>query len=421
MNLSKLNKRFCLATSVVLLVFSAFSQKQSEQLQKQQSEIQKKISSTKNLIEQTRSSQKNVINQLQLVGNQIQYREELISTINLQISRISDDVKSTQNEIVLLENNLKELKEEYAQMLRYAYKNRNTDYKLLYIFSSKSLYQAYKRVKYIQQFNEQLHIKAESITKKKKSLDEKVIHLKEQQILQREVKRQNERERLSLVVDKNKQSTIVQQLKSDEKKLLSELKKQEAKKQELAKAIKKAIEREIAEEAKKAEKENASKGTSTTTTATAGFTITPEIKLASENFELNKGKLPWPVERGEITGKFGVHQHEIVKTATVENNGIDISTTKDAEVRAVFNGKVTSIIIIPGAGKVVMVSHGAYRTVYSNLKEVFVQKGDVITTKQKIGVLLPEGSISQAHFEIWKINSSGQAQKQNPEYWIYRK
>lgn len=414
MNVLTLNKHFWLTVTAVMFVVSIYSQKQSEQLKKQQTEIQKKISSTKNLIEQTRSSQKNVMNQLQLVGNQIQYREELISNINLQISRISDDIKSSQNEIVLLENNLNELKEEYAEMLRYAYKNRNTDYKLLYIFSSKSLYQAYKRVKYIQQFNEQLHVKAESITKKKTSLDEKVVHLKEQQILQKEIKRQNERERLSLLTDKNKQSSIVQQLKSDEQKLQKELQKQEAKKRELAAAIKKAIEREIAEEAKKNENTN-------TTTAKSGFTITPEIKLASENFEINKGKLPWPVERGEITGKFGVHQHEIVKTATVENNGIDISTTKEAEVRAVFKGKVTSVIIIPGAGKVVMVSHGSYRSVYSNLKEVFVKKGDEVDTKQKIGVLLPNGSISEAHFEIWNINSSGQAVKQNPEYWIYRK
>lgn len=421
-----LNRRILLLWLLALsLPITVSAQKKSEQLRKQEQEIQKKISSTKNLIEKTRSSQKNVLNQLQLVNNQIQYREELISNINMQIQRINDDIKNTQNEILLLENNLGELKSEYAEMIRYAYKYRNTDYKLLYVFSSKSLYQAYKRVKYIQQFNEQLYSKAASIGKKKESLAEKMEYLKEQQLLQKQVKQQNEKERQAFLSDKNKQASIVQELKSNEQKLQAELKNQEAKKREIAAAIKKAIEKEIAEEARKEREALAAKAKKEGTTAPTvsaektGYTITPEIKLASENFESNKGKLPWPVERGEITGRFGKHQHEIVKTATVENNGIDISTTKEAEVRAVFSGKVTSIIIIPGAGKVVMISHGSYRTVYSNLKEVYVQKGDVVSTKQKIGVLLADGNISQAHLEIWKITGDGLA-KQNPEYWIYK-
>jgi murein hydrolase activator len=414
---------------VTLLPFASLAQKKSEELRKQEQEIQKKITSTKSLIEKTRSSQKNVLNQLQLVNNQIQYREELISNINMQIQRINDDIKTTQNEILLLENNLTELKQEYAEMVRYAYKYRNTDYKLLYVFSSKSLYQAYKRVKYIQQFNEQLYSKAESVRTKKSSLAEKIEYLKEQQLLQKNIKQQNEKERQAFLSDKNKQAQIVQELKTNEKKLQNELKAQETKKREIAAAIRKAIEREIAEEARKEREALAAKAkkegttapaTTTATTEKAGYTITPEIKLASENFEINKGKLPWPVERGEITGRFGKHQHEIVKTAIVENNGIDISTSKEAEVRAVFGGKVTSVIIIPGAGKVVMISHGSYRTVYSNLKEAYVRKGDVVSTKQKIGVLLAEGNISQAHFEIWKITADGSAVKQNPEYWIYK-
>ena len=131
--------------------------------------------------------------------------------------------------------------------------------------------------------------------------------------------------------------------------------------------------------------------------------------------------MPWPVLKGEITGRYGKHRHDVVSTATVDNNGIDITTEKKAKIRAVFNGKVTSVLIIPGAGKVVMVSHGNYRTVYANLKEVYVKKGDQVKTKQLIGQLLSSetSNVSEAHFEIWKINSSGLT-TENPSNWIYK-
>ena len=138
----------------------------------------------------------------------------------------------------------------------------------------------------------------------------------------------------------------------------------------------------------------------------------------SKSFKNNKGRLCWPVERGEISSRYGKHQHHLVNTATVENNGIDIITTKNANVRAIFGGKVTSVLIIPGAGKVVMISHGEYRTVYANLQEVFINKGDVITAKQNIGkLLINEDSASESHLEIWKIASSGM-NTVNPSLWL---
>jgi len=189
--------------------------------------------------------------------------------------------------------------------------------------------------------------------------------------------------------------------------LKAQLQKQQNKQKQIARAIRRAIEAEIAAEAKK----NKSKG----------FVSTPETSALSKTFAANKGKLPWPVFKGEITGRYGKQQHDVVSTAYVENNGIDITTDKGANVRAVFGGKVSSVFVIPGAGKVVMVSHGSYRTVYSNLEEVYVKKGDTISIKQKIGKLLPasSGNVSEAHFEIWYITSSGM-KSQNPSLWIYR-
>ena len=138
----------------------------------------------------------------------------------------------------------------------------------------------------------------------------------------------------------------------------------------------------------------------------------------SKSFNKNKGKLIWPVERGEITSKYGRHQHHVVSTAYVDNNGIDITTSKNANVRSVFEGKVTSVLIIPGAGRVVMVSHGEYRTVYANLQEVYVKKGDIVKPKENLGKLLAkESGISESHFEIWRILSSGM-NTVNPSLWL---
>ena len=173
--------------------------------------------------------------------------------------------------------------------------------------------------------------------------------------------------------DKNSQLALTQ-LKQNEAQLAKKLTEDNKKRQEIARAVKKAIESEI----RKVKKPNESK-----------FSLTPEGIAMSKNFNNNKGRLSYSVERGEITSSYGKHRHHLVSTATVDNNGVDITTTKNASVRAVFNGKVTSVLIIPGAGKVVMISHGEYRTVYANLQEVFVNKGDQVKKyKQNIGKLL---------------------------------
>ena len=172
----------------------------------------------------------------------------------------------------------------------------------------------------------------------------------------------------------------------------------------MALAIRKAIEKEIA---------------ATIKTTDNSYPLTPKGSAISKSFVSNKGELPWPVEKGVITGKYGKHKHDIVVTALIDNNGIDISTENNATVKAVFNGKITSVLIIPGAGKVVMISHGEFRSVYANLKEVYVKKGDQVTKNQKLGLLLSleGGKLSEAHFEIWKITTSGM-KTENPSSWL---
>jgi septal ring factor EnvC (AmiA/AmiB activator) len=400
---------------IVIVLFlgaspALFAQTSSEKLKSQQRSIQNKISNTKALIKATRSSKQLTMAEIWIIENQITYREELIANINHQMRKTTDQISHTMKEIEVHESNLKKLKADYTKMLRYAYKNRNTDYKLIYIFSSESVSQSYKRMKYLQEYASYRQKQANRIISEQGKLLNKISALESTKEQKLALAGEKDVERKNFLEDQTLQKQALGKLMSDEANLKNSLSQQQAKKKKLTSAIANAIAAEIA----KLNKANAA-------TTTSGFGQTPEIKLASKSFEANKGKLPWPVTKGDVTGKYGKHEHSVVKHTFVENNGIDISTMKGANVRAIFKGEVSSIMVISGAGKVVMVKHGSYRTVYSNLKEVFVKKGQKIDTKENIGQLLSEGSISEAHIEIWKINSDGSMSKQNPETWIYKK
>ncbi len=388
------------------LPLTVFAQK-SRKLKKQEEELKRKIATTKNLIQKTRQTEQLTMTELAIINHQIAYRESLMSNINYQMKRLDNEIAESRKEVEQLQNELKELKEEYAKMLRYAFKNRDVDYKLLYIFSAKSYTEAYHRLKYIQQYTDYRQKQVERIKSTQQLLADKILELEQIKAEKEGLAIAQKQEKQLFLKDKQAQQESLKKLQANEALLKKQLQQQKAKRERIAMAIRKAIEKEIAEEAKK--------------NKTKGFVTTPETTALSKNFASNKGKLPWPVFKGEITGRYGKQQHDVVSTAYIENNGIDITTTKGAEVRAVFGGKVTSVFIIPGAGKVVMVSHGNYRTVYSNLAQVYVKKGDMVSIKQKIGKLLPasSGNVSEAHFEIWQITSSGM-KSQNPSLWIYR-
>ncbi len=379
----------------------------SKKLKQQEADLKKKIADTKNLIQQTRKTEQLTMTELAIINHQIAYRESLMDNMNYQMKRLDDNLLENQKEIQQLENNLKELKEEYAKMLQYAFKNRDEDYKMLYIFSAKSYTEAYHRLKYIEQYTDFRQKQVERIIRTKTLLESKTVEIGAIKESKKELVTIQAKEKELFLKDKQNQQASLHKLQQNEGKLKQELQKQENKRKQIARAIRKAIEDEIAAVAKK----NNSKG----------FVSTPETSALSKNFASNKGKLPWPVFKGEITGRYGKQQHDVVSTAYIENNGIDITTEKGSNVRAVFGGEVTSVFVIPGAGKVVMVSHGSYRTVYSNLESLYVKKGDIISIKQKIGKLLPAdlGNVSEAHFEIWSISSSGM-KSQNPSLWIYR-
>jgi septal ring factor EnvC (AmiA/AmiB activator) len=324
---------------------------------------------------------------------------------NNQLTETTNQIYRNKKEIESLKKELVELKAEFKEMIRFAYKNRKKEYNVMYLFSSEDYNQAYRRMKYIEQYTENRKKKAQEIN----TMQAKFVKENEELIDNIEAKKdlivEYNDEKKKFVEVKKKQQIMLNEILTDKKSLQAKYAKQEKAREKIAEAIR----REIAKQLAKANKNSS-------------FKLSPEAKLASSSFEKNKGKLPWPVSRGTITKRFGKQRHSQVSSTYIQNNGIDISTLKSSMVRAVFGGKVTSIFTIPGSGQTVIVSHGAYRTVYSNLKIVNVKLNQKLKIKQTIGTLLPNssGTISESHFEIWKI-SGGDMRPQNPASWLNRR
>jgi septal ring factor EnvC (AmiA/AmiB activator) len=410
------------------LVFAVLSVQVSAQsrkdLERKRDQLDQQIKATSALIAAGEKEQKNTQRQLELLQAQIRQREELIGTMNSEVFRVEQEITSNEELVRSLQNDLSQLKEAYGRMVQYAYMNRNAYDRLSYVFAAESFAQAFRRSRYLDQLAEQRRQQAALIAGTSTSLAARVEELKGRRQEKVTLLSEQVQEKKRLSTDKDQQQRTLSGLQREEHKLRETLRKQEKKKRDLAAQIRKAIEDEIRASTKpgkgggKGDKAGASaSGSSPARSAPA---LTPEARELNADFEKNKGRLPWPVAKGTITGSFGKHAHPVLRGITIENNGIDISCEKGAQVRAMFRGEVSSVIVIPGAGKAVVISHGAYRSVYSNLREVSVSKGQKVDTKQTIGTVMTDEDGSTAHVEIWRITPEGELVKSDPGGWIYR-
>jgi septal ring factor EnvC (AmiA/AmiB activator) len=424
---------------VIALTFVGFGQSSSEKLKKEQDRLEKKISNTKTLLNKMKNNTEASLNELRLIDNQIKFREELVRNYDNQIRGAQVKIAEKDQEVTQLSTKLVTLKKQYKKLLVYAYKHRNKYGKLMFIFSSDSYFEALKRNKYLTKVSEMQEKQFLVIKQHQKLIKKEIDRISKEKEFKLKVLDEKKQEREKIQQDKGKQEAVYQKFKKEEEKLYAALREDERKKEVLKQQISAAIQKEIAAaeaKRKKAEEEARKKSTkattSTTTTSTTAskpetttaakevsFTETKENVALSKSFEGNKGKLPWPVVKGSVTEGFGKNAHPTLPNVYTNNNGIDISAPKNAQVRAVFEGEVTSVLNIPGAGKVVIIKHGNYRTVYSNLQDTYVQSGSKVTTKQSIGSLLPKdgSSVSVAHFEIHQVVGTA-VQCLNPSLWI---
>ncbi len=378
----------------------------SSDLKNKRKKLQNKINYTNKLIKETRSNQQLSHTELVLLNKKIGLQEEKVRNIGYEIRHLNRKISETASIIVSTEEDLRQLKEEYAAMIRAAYKTQSSYDKLLWIFAADDLNQAYYRLKYMQSYAELRKQQSHEIVRYRKLLEGQIAQMKNRKTKRKNLLTLQISEQDALQVMQTNQQQALHFLHNQEEKLREQLQSQERDKAKLNEAIAYAIKKEV--EAAK----NRNKGT---------YALTPEARLESSRFEKNKGKLPWPVERGLITSTFGEHPHPSIPGLKVKNNGIDILTSKGADARAIFEGEVRSVIVISGAGKTVMIRHGGYFSAYSNLKEVYVKKGDKVTTRQGIGTLLTDASKTISHLEIWKISNNGTLSKENPSHWIFQK
>ncbi len=395
---------------LVVLALPTLAQNRKD-LEKKRAALDQQIKTTTALIDQARKEQRVTQEQLQLLESQIRAREQLIHTMNSELHRVDQLIAEDVELVASLKEDLVHLKEEYGRMLLFAYRNRSAYDRMSYLFASTSFQQAYKRSRYLAQIAEQRTRQAALIEETRATIDQRLTDLQTQREEKNKLVSQQQAERQRLSSDRNGQQSALNGLKKEEGRLRETQKKQANQRRDLDAAIRKAIEAEL--------KPKATAGSKPGTSGKLDLTLTPEAKELNADFEKNRGKLPWPVEKGVITSRFGPQPHPVLPGIKIDNNGIDITTEKNATVRALFRGEVSSVIVIPGAGKAVILSHGAYRTVYSNLREVSVTKGQKVDTKGTLGTVLTDDNGSVAHVELWKITADGLV-KVDPGPWLFR-
>lgn len=378
-------------------------------LEQDKQSIEREIQLINQMLQQTKKTAEISLNQLVMINRQINSRESLIRNINNEISLINHRIEVLNTNIETLNKDLEDLRESYALMVRQAYRNRDATRTIMFVFSSKSFNQAFLRMRYLQQYARHRQLQAEKIDETTIALNEQRIALQSEHTRQQRLLVQQRQEIESLAEEKTTQDLTVTQLRQRERELIQRLREQEL----AARELQRAIERVIAEERRKAQELAREEGR----TPVDMFALTPEERLLSDNFSDNQGRLLWPVERGVITSPFGEQAHPVLRGIKINNNGVEIAATEGARARAIFEGTVSRIIAVPGGNYAVIIRHGEYLTVYSNLSEVYVKNGEKVRLRQELGVIATEPKELKTHMnlQIWKGND-----KLNPELWIAR-
>ena len=400
---------------LLTLLFSTggYAQRTKESLQKEIKSLQKEIETANKLLKETSKSKEVTLNQVSLMDKKIKDRQKLINACNEQIKVLDKSINKGENNIKALSGELKKLSGEYSKMVQFAYRNKSHYDQLEFLFASEGFNQAFQRMRYIQQFADARKTKMEQISSTRQKVSNEVDELRKNKEQQAALLAEQKAQQEAMIKEKTELDAQVKQLKKKEGTIQKNIKDKQAQ----AKKFQKQIDDIIAEEIRKAneraakEAKNAKKGAP----KPDKMALTPTEKALSTSFSANKGKLPWPVERGVVSSSFGKHASAISDKVTVTNNGIDIVTVENAKARCVFEGVVVSVVKPSASNIGVIIRHGDYFTVYSQLDAVFVNRGYKIKTKQEIGKVHTDRSEgkTELHFELRKGTET-----LNPSIWL---
>ena len=373
-----------------------------ETLERKRQELTSDIKQIEKLIDNSLNKKRALVTNLENLKFKIDLQKKLIMNINNQLNIIVDEIDRNNIELNQLLKKQKKVKEDYASMVLKSYKHKSKLNRIMFVFSANNFTQGYKRLQYYKQYIKYKDKQIKQINLTTTLIDNVLEELDEQKNQKKNLILANEKIKINLDKENLTQKNMIVEIRSDEKRFTNQIRI----KQKQAQDIDKQIEMIIAEATAKVKNKGLPE-----------FNLTEEAKLISKKFNENKGKLPWPVEKGIVILKYGKQPHPIVRTTTIQSNGVRILTSQNQEVRAIFDGKVYSIIISKNGSHAILVQHGNFFSVYKNLSEIYVKKGETIETKQVIGKLITNKSSGQTilNFSIFKDGVT-----QNPSVWIYK-
>ncbi|OMP32172.1 murein hydrolase activator EnvC [Mangrovimonas sp. DI 80] len=404
----RLTKPTYLLFIICVFLGTTFAQAQSDkqkQLEARRQQLKKEMEQLNSLLFANKKKEKNVITLVEDLNYKVSVRKNLIKVTNDQANLLTRDINANQKEISELRDQLEELKKQYAAMIVKSYKSKSQLSRVMFLMSSSNFKQAYKRLQYIKQYTDYQKQQGEEIKAKTLKLQELNTQLLKQKEEKQKLVEENRIAKKELEAELKEHEVLMASIRSNMSKYNAELKQKQKESDRIDKEIDRLIKEAIAASNKKAGK----------STSSSSFALTPEAKSLAASFQANKGKLPWPVERGIVKMRFGKQPSIIDKTVAVNSKGVMIATEKGAKVRAVFEGEVSQIIVIPNANPVVILRHGNYMTVYKNLSKIYVNKGDKVSTKQDIGEVFTNKTTGETllYFRVYK-----DSKLENPAYWI---
>lgn len=390
---------------LILLPMLGLAQDKKAALEAQKKRLQQEIVQINALLKTSVKKRTNVLTEVETVQLKIDRQDALIRLTNRQINRLNQEINLNLRNIEQLRGELEKLKKDYAEMVVAARKNQSTQNRLMFLLSSESFWQAYKRMAYMKQYAAYRKQQGEQIAEKTKTLQQYTNDLVAQRKDKERLIRENREAQKALDTVRSRQNSLVQQLKRKEKSYAAQIKKKQQQQDAIDREIARLIREAIAASNKKAG------------TKTANFVLTPEAKALAASFVANKGRLPWPVEKGIVTQKFGTQRHPVVRTTTIKSNGVTLSVPQGTDARSIFEGKVLNIVQFKGSNPIVLIQHGNYITSYKNLSRVYVKKGDKVAAKQAVGQIFTNKDIGKTVLQFSLFQNTT---PQNPALWLYQ-
>lgn len=409
--------RIGLVLGLIISMTLSLNAQDKSRLQSEKSQLQKEIKLVNSLISENKKASSSSLSTVRNLQRKIEIRQKLIRNISQESKIINRNLAKKQGEVEELNAELKQLKEEYAKMCVQHFKSRSTHTRVMFLMASENFYQAFKRLHYMRTYADWGKQQGKNILKKQEELQTSIASLEASKKEKQDLIAAKKSERGILEQEQAEEQKLLNKLSDQKKSLLADLKKKQEASNKLQREIERIIAMEMEAERKKAEAAARKSGKKEASTSKVSrYAMTPEAKALSKNFAANKNKLPWPVERGIVHAKFGKQPFPGVKGIYTDNPGVGIATEPGAKARAVYNGEVTRIQIIPGGNMVVYIRHGEYFTIYSNLSKVYVKQGDKINVKQELGEIYTNVREGKTVLDFLLYQGS---KKQNPASWIY--